>query len=913
MSKDDKTLSEKSIIEAPIKTILLTIPFIITLFLGWWLLGIEDVKSELIWGGFLFLCTIVVLPVGTYLFRGTGSGGFILTTTLGIVAVSLFVWTFSYIQIYRFTTILVYFAMLVIGFICYYVKPLRQNFIKEISKPFYIEKVTLELTVFMTALTILCYYKGFTPMINGQEKFMDYGFIMSMLRNPKLPASDMWLSGYNINYYYFGQFMWSLVIKGSGVAPQIGYNIAMVSAIALPFAMCFSIGTMLFDHMSDNCNHVKGFWSSVFRYVTGIFAGFTVMLFGNSHSFFYDENSSVGNKILNFLGDHGVNVGSTTGFYYPDSTRYIGHNPDSQVFDDLGKLIDEGDYTIEEFPFYSYLVSDLHAHVISVMVVLLIIGIALAFLTRTKHPDSYEFNVVPKRISQDVKLEIFRTEYKRNITPELVAISVLLGVAQQTNFWDFLIYFVFGSMTLLLVNTRRSKVFTDISSFICFAINVACILIVYVTTGGSPFLHVFLQLILLGFSYLLVCFEPSALTRTSFGMSFMFTAAFIVALPFNANFDMISNKLGKTTHTSSLFQLTILWGTHILVALAFILFTILFKNYNLERIRSRRAPRKDDKDGKPSTFDRPKEGFTNPVAGFIGRRNIVDVFICGMIVVGIMLLIAPEIFYVRDIYTGGYLRANTMFKFTFAGFIMLSLAISYATMRMLWITTSKNTRSASTLITGIISFCLIILIPGHYMILGLEQRCGDLSIKSNYKGLDGTDYLNTYYSEDSYLDYEGNLVSYLQAINWLNENVSGSHVILEAYGDSYTDNNIVSAYTGMPTVIGWQTHEWLWRFHGIVDKEHDLFISDPNYDVWELYLTPRYNDVNTVYESNDIEAIKSVIRKYNIEYIVLGNLEYGLYDYDNTYTLMEIGEVVFNSENLNIFKVDPAILTEPGE
>jgi len=114
-------------------------------------------------------------------------------------------------------------------------------------------------------------------------------------------------------------------------------------------------------------------------------------------------------------------------------------------------------------------------------------------------------------------------------------------------------------------------------------------------------------------------------------------------------------------------------------------------------------------------------------------------------------------------------------------------------------------------------------------------------------------------------------------------------------------------------VIGWQTHEWLWRFHGIVDPTTDMFVSDPDYDVWELYLTPRYNDVDIVYLSDDPEAIRSIIKKYNIEYIVLGNLEYGKYDYDNTYTLMEIGDIVFSSENLNIFKVDPAILTEPGE
>lgn len=896
MDKTDKGLSEKNIIEAPLKVFLLTIPFLVTLFFGMWLMGIDDTKQVLIWCGYLFFCTLAVLPLGTYLFRGFGSCGFMLTQTLGIISISLFVWTLTHIKCYMFTRLFVFLAIAIIGSLCYVIKPLRDNFIREIKKPFYIEKVTLELLVFMTVLTILCYYRGFTPDINGQEKFMDYGFIMSMIRNPKLPASDMWLSGYSINYYYFGQFIWALVIKLTGIDPAVGYNIAMASSIAIPFAMSFCIGTELFEFMTVKTNHVKGIASTIFRYITGFFAGFAVTIFGNSHSFFYDPES-IGNRFLNFLGDHGINVGRTDDFFYPDSTRFIGYNPDSTIRDALGNIIDEGDYTIEEFPFYSFLVSDLHAHVISMMIVLLIMGIGIAFLSRVKYPDHYEMDIVPKRISASVKKQIFRTEYKRMVTIELVSMSILLGVAQMTNFWDFLIYFIFGTMVMFLVNTRSSRVFCDISSFICFAVNVAGILLVYLYAGNMPFLHIFFQMVLLILSYLLVCFEPTALTRTSFAMSFMFTVAFIIALPFNAGFDMISNKLGKVTHTSSVFQLIILWGLHLLILAAFIIFTIIYKNYNLGK--SSKAKEKQD------IFDLPADGFTNPIQKFFGQRNLADVFVCGLSVVALMLIIAPEIFYVRDIYTSGYLRANTMFKFTFAAFIMLGIAVSYACIRMIWITTSRNSRSVVTLISGIVFTLCMIIIPGHYTLLGLEQRCGDTSIRSNYKGLNGIAYLSRYNSENSYIDIDGNLKSYLDAINWLNNNVEGNPVTLEVYGDSYTDYNIVSAYTGLPTVVGWQTHEWLWRFHGIVDEDTDLLISDPDYDVWDIYLDPRYNDVDIVYLTDDPEAVQYVINKYNIEYIICGNLEYNHYDYDNTYTLEKVGEIVYSSENLNIFKVDP--------
>ncbi|SCW31444.1 Chlor_Arch_YYY domain-containing protein [Ruminococcaceae bacterium YRB3002] len=894
----------KSIIEAPYKAFYLAVPFLASLFIGWGLIGIDDTVYVLTWCIYLFLLALPVLPLGAFLFKGAHGGGYILTQTLGIVAVSLFTWTLTHLKIYMFTRPLLFLAMVVIAFICYLAKPLREAFIKEVKKPYYIEKLAIELTVFTVVFTILCFYKGFTPSINGQEKFMDYGFVMSMVRSPKLPAVDMWLSGYSINYYYFGQFIWAMVIKLSGTPGPVGYNLAMTSAIAIPFAMAFGIGTMLFGFMSERTNHIKGIWAVIFRYITGTFAGFTTILFGNSHSFFYDENS-VGNGILQILSKWGVNVGKTTEFYYPDSTRFIGHNPDSQILDAMGNIIDEGDYTIEEFPFYSFLVADLHAHVISMMVVLLIMGIAICCLANTDHPDSYEYNVVPKRISKAVKIKIFKTEYRRLLTPGLVAMSVLLGVAQMTNFWDFLIYFIFGSMTLLIINTRRSKVFTDISGFICFAVNVAAILLAYLNNGGLPFVHVLLQMLILVFSYLLVCFEPNALTRTSFGMSFMFTVAFITALPFNAGFDMISNSLGKVTHSSSLYQLIILWGLHVLIALLFILFTVLYKNYDILNDRELKA-RSKQQNSSPAISDIPAEGFANPVAAFIGRRNIIDVFACGMVLVALLLIAAPEIFYVRDIYTSGYLRANTMFKFTFAAFIILGMSISYGIMRMLWITTSRNRHSVATLIVGIASFVLVCIIPGHYMFVGMKQRCGDTTILSNYQGLDGTCYLTDYYSPDGYIEVEGNLNSYYEAITWLNDNVTGSPVIAEAYGESYHDNNIVSAYTGLPTVIGWQTHEWLWRFHGIVDEESDLLISDPDYDVWDIYLSPRHNDIDMLYLSDDPEVVRYVINKYGIEYIILGNLEYYKYDYDNTETFKQVGEIVFTSENLNIFKVTPS-------
>ena len=365
----------------------------------------------------------------------------------------------------------------------------------------------------------------------------------------------------------------------------------------------------------------------------------------------------------------------------------------------------------------------------------------------------------------------------------------------------------------------------------------------------------------------------------------MITAATIICLPFNMNFDMISNKLGACVNHSPLYQLFILWGTHVIICVTFMVFVIIFKKH--VEIKGKKAA---------------AVTYNNPISKFFLQRNPMDVLACGSIVVGILLLIAPEIFYVRDIYTGGYLRSNTMFKFTYAAFIMLSICMIYAVLRLMFMENKSGHFSTVTFIISIV-FCFMLLVPAHYTILSLKQRCGTLS-RDNYKYLDGTRYLIDYSSPYNNNVRPGNLVDYYNCIEWLNENIEGDPVILEAYGLSYTDYDIVSAYTGLPTVCGWQTHEWLWRYHGIVDPETDLLVSDPEHDVWDLYLNPRHADIDTMYTSNDTEEVFDLLSKYHVQYVIVGDLERSKYSgVDNTGIFASLGRVVYITGDLMIIEI----------
>ena len=885
MSKHDGSLFES---QSHLRYFLILIPFLIASVIGFCTMGSNDTGICMWWSVALLLFGLITLPLAAKLWERFSSGGFFLSQPMGLIFTCLILWTLTHFKLFRINIACIILSALIVGVLCYAPKTFRKSLVKKLNTKGFIEAVVLEETAFLVVFFLMCYFKGFLPDINGQEKYMDYGFIMSMLRNDRLPASDMWLSGYSINYYYFGQYIWSVMIKLTGIESGIGYNLAMCSATAIPFAMSFSIGKFLVEAAAE-----KGFIDNkIIKYVAGLATGCAVSIWGNSHSFYYDQDS-IGNGFLNMFKSWGIDVGRTDNFFYPDSTRYIGWNPD------LGT-----DYTIEEFPFYSYIVGDLHAHVISMMIVLLIAAIILSMICSVKLPSRSEIEL--KHSLDNLSAKRLLPEFESSITLELVLCAVLLGCAQMTNYWDFLIYFVFCSMGFFVINIVRSPKFTTALGSVIFVTNIFGILLIYLLQGDNPAVLFALEFLLMAASFFFTVVSPSALPRTSFQMSFIFSIASLTALPFNLNFDMISNSLGSVKNRSSLYQLFILWGTHVIICVAFMVMVFATKNYRY--VSSAKAKKKASAAGYKADVIGDENTYTNPIQKFFCQRNLIDIFVCGMTVVGLMLLIAPEIFYVRDIYTGGYLRSNTMFKFTFAGFIILSIAMIYAIIRLLWFVNKKGKYSTAFFVIALF-FAILLIIPAHYTVAALKQRCGEIT-KERYKTLDGTAYIDDYTSYCVAENYAGNLKPYMAAADWFNACVDGSPVICEAYGDSYTDNCIVSAYTGLPTVFGWQTHEWLWRFHGVIDPITDTLVSDPARDVWKLYITPRHNDVNTVYLSTYAPDVQEIINKYQIEYIIIGDMERYKFGFDNSATFAELGTEVYRYEDLVVYKVNPQISSE---
>jgi uncharacterized membrane protein len=159
-------------------------------------------------------------------------------------------------------------------------------------------------------------------------------------------------------------------------------------------------------------------------------------------------------------------------------------------------------------------------------------------------------------------------------------------------------------------------------------------------------------------------------------------------------------------------------------------------------------------------------------------------------------------------------------------------------------------------------------------------------------GLDGWTYMTT----ANYYDPEGaqyDLKWDLEAIRWLTENVIGSPVILEGHAPEYRWGGRYSINTGLPTVLGWNWHQRQQR-GPIGDRE-----------VWD-----RSRDIATIYNTSLAGEAESLLRQYNVRYIVVGPLEQTYYQQTGLDKFSQMAaegtlDVVFRNDGVTIYKVNP--------
>lgn len=706
---------------------------------------IDILKPILTWWSVFLIIGILFFPMTERLFAQFFDKGYIFSKLIGVILISYTSFVLGELHIlpfHQYSLLLIIFGFFLINLFL-----LKKEDILDIKKSLFI--ILFEELLFLLALTAWSFVRGFQPNINGLEKFMDYGFVNSILRSTYFPPKDMWMTPLYINYYYFGHLVTAVLTKLSLIPSNITFNLMIATIFAFTFTGSFSLGGNLYALFG----HIKKKTTAFL--IAGLLSAWLVTFAGNLHTVYtfftpYQNDNAVAPWQLTFSPQTFPNA-----YWYPNATRFIYH-------------------TIHEFPMYSFVVSDLHGHVLDIPFVLLTLATLLVFFLKP-------LNLTNKSHILGVCL-----------------LGGLSAIMYMTNAWDGLIYLLISS-TMILYKLYQQKQLTFKNGF---ALVAAVFLSFFVVS--LPFSLFFKPFA----SQIGINCAPDFLTRIGRVGPLLFEQGYCQYSPW--------------------WQLAILYGFFFFW---FVSFTFLH------------------------FFKKTKS------------QNSVDIFITIISIFGFLLILAPEFVYLKDIYTT-YFRANTMFKLCYQAFIILSLASAYSITRIYTSFSLKQKIKIPFFLIFTFFSAILITLVSIYPYFAINAYYNNLQ---KFITLDGTKYLFATHNSDA------------KAISWINIHIQGQPVMVEAQGDSYTDYERISSNTGLPTIFGWTVHEWLW--HG-------------TYDI----APPRIEDVKNLYESQDMQLTKSIIKKYHVSYVYIGDMERKKYRVDEQ-KFRDLGTIVYQEGTTTIYLI----------
>ena len=241
---------------------------------------------------------------------------------------------------------------------------------------------------------------AFDPNWWGAEKWSDFALLTSLARQPFFPPIDPWFAGLPVNYYYFGHLAWATMTKLTGLAPNVTYNLAVASVVALALAACLGLGYHLFRSLG-----------------LGLLLAFLVVLGGNFKPLL---------ELYQNWRDYGQAFAGYDFFWV--TSRAMAWGPEG--------LIRGGE--INEIPSFSFILGDLHPHY-------------------SAHPVTLGFLLILAGIWRAGQRRTFAAgEVLRNNLAQWLAMAFVVGLLYATNSWDAGVALVLAAGTLPFARTFRA-------------------------------------------------------------------------------------------------------------------------------------------------------------------------------------------------------------------------------------------------------------------------------------------------------------------------------------------------------------------------------------------------------------------------------------------------------------------------
>ncbi len=378
------------------------------------------------WYGIIWALGLLTLPLTFLIFGRLPDRGYAFSKPVGLLVVSLLAWWIGNLKLLPFTQTTCWLAVIAVGLVSNLVlltnRRLGQDMVGWFGKRHNWNYVIAAELVFFLAYAFIINMRSFFPQLNQSEKFFDYGFINAIAASPELPPPDPWFGGLPMNYYYGGQLLMGVFSKLSGTEVSTGYNIAMGLVYALGAVGIYGLASNLVGLARG-----RG-WVSI---EGGIFGVTLVQVLGNLYPLRQVlQHFFSGTSDPNFFVAWGQqNFPFQIG--WPASARMIyDPMPDGRMLDIL-----------TEYPIYSYLNGDLHAHLLGAPYVIVALGWLLNLFAANR------------------KWGLARLHWRE--VGHFVAGGMVIGGLYFINGGDFPTYLLLTVVVLALVESRFKERWRD--------------------------------------------------------------------------------------------------------------------------------------------------------------------------------------------------------------------------------------------------------------------------------------------------------------------------------------------------------------------------------------------------------------------------------------------------------------------
>jgi YYY domain-containing protein len=720
--------------------------------------------------------------------------------------------------------------------------------------------------------------------VQGGEKPMDFAYLNGVIRTTDMTQGpiDPWYSGGYLNYYYYGQFISATWTKMLGIVPEVAYNLIVPMFFALAAAATFSLAYNLAEATRRMLRRRPGGGPPLGvrgPYLAGLGAVFLVLLSGNLRALDYlhqsfarispwDSGIPVVGWLVTFaggfkeiaFGDASLKAVSH-GYDWWNPSRALGVQEPTDV------------PPITEFPFWTFLFADLHAHLMSIPFAMTAVAIGLALVLNFSR-----LNPVTLTSARQRELTSWGL---------VVVLALIVGSLRWINSWDYPPFLLMGVAAIFVAERAKE---------------------------GR--------------------FSPRMLLMGALKSAVMGVLTFAFFLPFVSNYDMYYTGFSQSTQTSALRDYFSHFGVMLILMAGFVLVMLaraLARTNGFRALFYGRERRRTAFDMLPVVLALVLAGGAIVWAGTMQRWGVTALAFVSLVALAIVAYrelrnpspTAPVLLFVIamaglgfglsggvELITldGDIGRMNTVFKFYLHVWMLWGVVAAFGLWYVFGVMRPQEAffRRSGELRGGAVRVAryafaaaavAVLVIALVYPAFGTRARIHDRfdpSLGATNDGLaymEGTVYRNAEPGSGEGGDHD--LTHTRDAINWVRQHIEGTPAIIEGVAPRYRSmSSRISIHTGLPAVATWEWHQLQQR---------------PRFG---HTVTQRHQDVDAFYGSTDVGFARDVIQKYDVEWVIVGDVERNHYPADGIAKFEDgLGgmlELAYENPSFWIFHVIPA-------